>query len=373
MHIEKTYDLGEIREVMKYCPGNYGAPGRSRKQKGNGTPERVKKQNRRNRVRFMQRLLIANFWDGGWHLVLTYGKGLRPGDIEEAKKKVKKFLDSMRDAYKKAGHEFKYICVSEIGSRGAAHHHLVIEDIADGGLNTKKMVAQFWENGSQHFTPLRQEGEYRELAEYLVKEEGKEGQKHRYTRSRNLTVPEPAREKVYGRGWDGEPEAQEGWYIIKSSLEAGTNPATGLPYQRYMMRSLGKEGASTDGRNQDIRGKFMEKPGKEGWGSHVARRVHEAWRAKDKGRVHPPGSRHGGSGDADGAGKRILHTEKAVHCEGEPGMRACVGRCAERLASAVAGKWMGKRQRPSGKKCRALENAHGKSRTAHPHGRKRQP
>ena len=51
-------------------------------------------------------------------------------------------------------------------------------------LSTKKMAAQLWKNGSQHFTPLRQDGEYKELAEYLVKEKGKEGQKCRYTRSR---------------------------------------------------------------------------------------------------------------------------------------------------------------------------------------------
>ncbi len=373
MHIEKTYDLGEIREIMKYSPGNYGAPGQNRNQKEKETPERIKKQNRRNRVRFMQRLLIANFWEGGWHLVLTYGKELRPADIEEAKKKVKKFLDGMRNAYREAGHEFKYICVSEIGSRRAVHHHLIIEDIAAEKLSTKKMAAQLWKNGSQHFTPLRQDGEYKELAEYLVKEKGKEGQKCRYTRSRNLTVPEPKREKVYGRKLDEEPKAQAGWYIIKSSLEVGVNPASGRPYQRYMMRSLGKGEVSEDGGNQDIRRELMEKPCKEGWGSHVARRVQKAWGAKDQGRIYPPGSGNGSARNADGPGKRILHPEKAVHSEDKPGMRACVKRCAQRLASAVEGKRLEKRQRASGKKCRTLENVHGKSRTARIRGRKRHP
>lgn len=370
MHIIKIYNLGEIQEIAKYCPGNYGAPGHKRNRKSRETPERMKKQNRENRVRFMQRILIANFWHGGWHLVVTYRREDRPEDIKEAKAKLKKFLDGMRDIYKKAGYEFKYICVTERGSRGGIHHHLVIEDIADGSLKTKEVVAKLWGHGGQHYTSLYQEGEYRQLAEYLVKEEGKEGQKCSYTRSRNLIVPEPIREKVRGR-WEEEPQAKDGWRIIKHSLIAGTNPATGLPYQRYMMRSLGK--GEADGGDKDIRGKFLEKPRKAGWGSHVAHRAQKEWGAKDQGRVHPSGSRDRNAGNADGPDKCTLHPEKALSCEGEPGKRTCVKHCAQRLASAVAGKWLEKRQRDAGKKRRPLENVRGKSRTAHARNRERHP
>ncbi len=373
MHIEKIYDLGEVKEITKYCPGNYGAPGRGRAPKEKETTERAKKQNRRNQVRFMQRLLIANFWEGGWHLVLTYRKELMPADIEGAKKKVRKFLDSMRESYKKAGHEFKYICVSEVGSRGAAHHHVVIEDIATEKLSTKKMVAQFWVNGSQHFTPLRQEGEYKELAEYLVKDKGKDGQRCRYTRSRNLLVPEPKREKVYGQKIKGEPEPEEGWYVIKGTLESGLNPATGLPYQRYMVRSLEKREVPQGGGSQDIRGKLMEKPGKAGWGGDVARRVQKAWQAKAQGRVHTPGSGDRGTGHIDGTDKCGLHPENALPDKNKPGVRACVGRCAKRLVSAVEGKRLEKRQGEAGKKCRALGTVRRKSRAARPCGGKRGP
>ena len=368
MHIIKTYDMGEVQEVTKYCPGNYGAPGRKRNRKSRETPERMKKQNREYRVRFMQRLLIANFWDGGWHLVLTYRIGDDPENVEEAKARIKKFLDRMRGAYRKAGHEFKYICVTETGSGGLSHHHLVIEEIADGSLNTKNTVDKFWPYGYKKYSSLFQEGEYRGLAEYLVKEEGKEGQKCSYTRSRNLIVPEPVREKVRGR-WEEEPRAKDGWYI--TTLMAGINPATGLPYQRYMMRSLGK--GETDGGDKDIRGKFLEKPGKAGWGRNVAHRVQKEWGAKDQGRVHPSGSGDGNTGNADGPDKCTLHPEKAMPSKSESGKRTCIKRCTEWLASAVAGKRLEKRQRAAGKKRRPLENVHGKSRAARIHGRKRKP
>lgn len=371
MHIIKTYDLGDIKEVLKYCAGNYGAPGCRRKPKKKATPEEVKRQNRENRVRHMQRLLIANFWGGGWHLVLTYRKDERPEGIEGAKAEARKFLGSMREAYKKAGYAFKYICITETGSRGASHHHLVIEDIATEGLNTARLVGQFWVRGSKHFTPLNQEGEYRQLAEYLVKEEGKEGQRCSYTRSRNLTVPQPKKEKAYGRKWTEEPKGQEGWYVIKDSVRNGTNPATGLPCQRYMIRRLRGEGGSRDGGSEGVRGDILERAGKAGWGGGVARRVHEAWRARNQAGVRASGIGDGGPGNADGAGKRILHAEKAVPCPGKGGMQARAGGLVRRMASAVAGKWMGKREGRAGRERRAVESVPGKGRAARVRGRER--
>ena len=80
----------------------------------------------------------------------------------------------MRKAYKKAGYQFKYIYVTERGKQGACHHHLIIEDIAELGLNTKKMVMKHWQYGSKAFIPLYEDGEFENLAEYIVKKETKE-------------------------------------------------------------------------------------------------------------------------------------------------------------------------------------------------------
>lgn len=373
MYIKKTYELGEVVEVMKYCSGNYGAPGCSREPKRKQTPEKVTKQNRANRVRFMQRLLIANFWEGGWHVVLTYRKGGGPGDIGEAKRRVREFCGNMREAYRKAGHEFRYICVTEIGSRGAAHHHLVIEDIATEALSTKREVAEFWGYGSAHYTSLYQEGEYRELAEYLVKEEGKEGQRCRYTRSRNLIVPQPRKEKVRGRKWEEEPQPEKGWHIIRDSLVNGMNPATGLPYQRYMMRRLGKEAVSADGRDKDVRGDVMEKPGKAGWRGDVACGMHEARGAHNQAGNCPRRKWDRGPGSAAGAGRCPQHTEEAMPHKGIHKLSACIGRCAERLASAVEGSRMGKRKREAGEERGSMGGIPGKRRPPYAHGSRRKP
>lgn len=209
------------------------------------TPEDIERQNKTNREKKVQRLILANFHEGDWHLVLKYKKELRPESLAEAKKQVQKFLADMRKAYKKAGYQFKYIYVTERGKQGACHHHLIIEDIAEPDLNTKKMVLKFWEYGSKAFIPLYEDGEFENLAEYIVKKETKEDAEGcTYSRSRNLIVPEPQREVIHRKRWMREPKPEKGWYIVPDSLVNGENPVTGYPYQHYTMRKIDPGGDS---------------------------------------------------------------------------------------------------------------------------------
>lgn len=231
--------------MAKYYPGNYGAPGCKRGPKRKRTPEDIERQNKTNREKKVQRLIIANFHEGDWHLVLKYVKEKRPGSFREAKKQIQKFLADMRKAYKKAGYQFKYIYVTERGKQGACHHHLIIEDIAEPDLNTKKMVLKFWEYGSKAFIPLYEDGEFENLAEYIVKKETKEeAEGCTYSRSRNLVVPEPQREIIHRRRWRQDPKPEKGWYIIPDSVVNGENPVTGYPYQHYTMRKIDYGGDS---------------------------------------------------------------------------------------------------------------------------------
>ena len=41
MYKRKSYDLGDIREVMEYHNGRYGAPGMPREKKKKATPEHI--------------------------------------------------------------------------------------------------------------------------------------------------------------------------------------------------------------------------------------------------------------------------------------------------------------------------------------------
>ena len=242
MYIKKTYDLGNVREVYRYYRGNQGAPGRKRDSKKKKTPEGVAKQNQKYKEKKVQRLILMNFHEGDWHLTLTYRPDERPGSMKEAKEQIQNFLGKMRTAYKKAGIPFRYIYVTERGKKGACHHHLIIEDINKGNVQTTKLVQKFWKHGNRSFIPLYQDGEFENLAAYIVKKETKEeGAGCSYSRSRNLIIPEPKIEKIHARSWRKEPKASKGWYIEKETLTNGENPYTGNPYQSYRERRIRTE------------------------------------------------------------------------------------------------------------------------------------
>ncbi len=232
--------MGDVLQIAKMKMGNHGAPGQKREKKKKKTPEDVRRQNERNRWRKIQRIILANFKEGDWHLILKYRPGERPDTYKEAKKHRKKFLDKMREAYKKAGIPFKWIIVTERGKKGQVlHHHLVIEDIQRDGINTVKLVKELWTCGNEFFVSLYEDGEYEKLAEYIVKAETKEECGWcTYSRSRNLIIPERRVEIVCHRRWRNPPVAPRGWYVVQDSIWNGENPVTGQPVQHYTLKRL---------------------------------------------------------------------------------------------------------------------------------------
>lgn len=232
--------MGVIVQVEKSYPGNYGAPGQTRGKKRKKTPEDIRKQNKRNRWKRIQRIILANFHEGDWHLILKYRLGERPDTYEEAKAHRKKFLDEMRKIFNKAGIPFKWIIVTERGKKGKVlHHHLVIEDIRRDGIDTVKLVKKLWTYGNEFFVSLYEDGEYEKLAEYLVKSETKEECGWcTYSRSRNLIVPQPKIEMIRHRRWKNPPVAPKGWYVVQDSIWNGENPVTGMPVQHYTIKKL---------------------------------------------------------------------------------------------------------------------------------------
>lgn len=232
--------MGVIIQIEKYRPWNYGAPGEKRGKKQKRTPEDIRRQNERNRWRRIQRLILNNFRQGDWHLILKYRPGERPETYGEAKRHRKKFLDRMRKEYKKAGIHFKWIAVTERGKKGQVlHHHLVIQDIHREGIDTVQLVKKLWSYGNEFFVSLYEDGEYEKLAEYIVKaEDREEGEWCTYSRSRNLVPPKKTVETVRRRSWRDPPVAPRGWYVVKDSVYNGMNPVTGYPYQHYTLKKL---------------------------------------------------------------------------------------------------------------------------------------
>lgn len=236
--------MGWVQQIEKCYPGNYGAKGKSRQKKKKKTPEDIARQNETNRWKKVQRIILANFKVGDWHLILKYRKDKKPVTYMEAVEHRKKFISAMRQIYKKVGIPFKWIAVTERGKKGQVlHNHLIIEDICTADLITVQLVKKLWEHGHQFFVSLYEDGEYEKLAEYIVKAETKEeAEWSTYSRSRNMIVPIAEKQVINRRRWKKEPVAPKGWYVVKDSVWNGINPYNDRPYQRYTLRKLNGKG-----------------------------------------------------------------------------------------------------------------------------------
>lgn len=243
---------GDILQVSKHYPGNFGAPGVARHERKKATPEEIGKNNHRNRVRRLQRIILANF-PRGRTVHLTYRMEERPESFAEALDQRTKFMAKVRRACRKKGVPWKWIAVTEQGKRGKAyHHHLIIEDVTDP-IDLLRLITELWPYGRVTSTAMEEEEDlFEELAEYLVKKETKgEVSGKSYSRSRNLIVPQERRETVHARRWRKEPKAPKGWYIVKGSVWNAFTP-DGSPVQRYSMRQIvDNSAAEKNGLRQD--------------------------------------------------------------------------------------------------------------------------
>lgn len=260
MYRRTTYDCGRVIDVQCYYPGNYGAPDKPRSGRQKRTPEDMERQNHTNRVNKVKRLILTNFKKGDWHLTLNYRKGGRPETIEEARDYLKKFLKAVRKALRKAGLTFRYIGVTEIGKKGQAlHHHLIIENIRTEDTDIIELVKRSWTHGNTFWSAMYEDGDFEQLASYIVKKETKTGSWSTYTRSRgNLKEPKVERQPMKRKTWPEQPWIKKGYILIKDSLYDGLNPVTGYPYRHYSMRRI--EGGRDAERNNLYRD-YRQGPG----------------------------------------------------------------------------------------------------------------
>lgn len=224
---EYRFRKGEYIEIEIYQDGRYGAPGKKREPKKKPTPEQVQRQNQKNKENRIRRYIKNNFQKNDYWITGTYRKGNRPASVEEAKKHLEKYRRKLRDKYRKAGKEFKYICLLEIGSRGGVHFHMVANRIEGGDA----LLSECWPHGHIHLTLLYEEGGFRDLAEYI----GKSGEDKYYTHSRNLIFPKVRSKQIRNREWKKQPKIYEGYYLEKDSLVIGENPNTKKQYMHYAM------------------------------------------------------------------------------------------------------------------------------------------
>ncbi len=194
----------------------------------------------------MLRLIRGNFETGDPFLTCTFRLEDRPETLEEAKKTFDTFIRRMRARYRKIDTELRWIMVVEYMNKNI-HFHIIMNDVQ--GFN--RIVRECWTWGGVNVSPLWENGDYEQLAEYMLKETSKTAKAEgvpfaqRYRRSRNLIDPnkEAKVEVVKAGSWREEPTvpkeyADLGYVLDKNSLYSGVD-AWGYPFQEYAFISYG--------------------------------------------------------------------------------------------------------------------------------------
>lgn len=246
-YIKKTCYLPYRIEVEQTHSSRYGVKGVQYAPRANPTPEEVRENNARHRVKKLYWIIATNFDFGDYHTVLTYRRDGRPTP-QAAREIVKRFLRQIRKEYRRQGGELKYIITTEY-AKSAIHHHLIINEIGQ----TAKIVRRLWQQGGVHFTPIYENGEVEDLAAYLIKEtqnsfrDPENPSKLSYSCSRNLKRPKVKTEIVKAGNWMELPVAPKGYCIKKDSIVSGISKITGYPYQRYTLYKCNEQMKGKDG------------------------------------------------------------------------------------------------------------------------------
>ena len=216
----------EWKDISISQDGRYGAPGEGRKTREKLTPEQIARQNHQNKVRKIWQLIRGNYQEGDRWITVTYRKGERP-DWETGLKQLANFRKRVGYWFRKREIPIRLMYSIERGSKGAIHMHMLLNDVP--GINIDRILQELWKYGRIHSTSLYDDGDYRDLAEYLAKGE-------KYGHSYGLQMPTQEKPRLITRAdLMDYPKPEKGWRVLEESITEGVNPVTGSPYLRYTM------------------------------------------------------------------------------------------------------------------------------------------
>ena len=128
-YIKTVCKAGRTKIIRKYYCYHAQPRGQSRAPKGKETCESQKKVNDRQLEQKLTALMNHNcnkdWWYVTWSYAPEHGCPLRRSYISN----IAKLLRDLRRTYKKHNTILKYFWTPEVGSRGAAHIHMVISPI----------------------------------------------------------------------------------------------------------------------------------------------------------------------------------------------------------------------------------------------------
>lgn len=231
---QKTIKAGKI--LYRIITGRKNIEKKDRAKRSQPTVEQVEKNNQRYAERDLFLKLNHNFEEHDLHVVFTYD-GEEPSK-EEAYKILKEFKRALLKEYRKKGIALKWIEVTEYENK-RIHHHIILSK----GMSAKEL-ANLWGKGKIMITPMYEEGNYRNLAAYLIKESSKTIRsenpfsKKRFRCSRSIENPPVFCEAVKTSKLLADPKPVKGYYIESDSIYKGVNPETERQYIEFCMLPL---------------------------------------------------------------------------------------------------------------------------------------
>ena len=235
-----------IQHTYYYAPRADTKEG-SRRKKENKTSEAQRKVNSRQAVKKLTWIMNENFDGTSLYVTWSFAKDKRPSGKEELRKAMDDLLRDLRKAYRRAGKQLKYVWVAEVGKRGAAHIHMILNH------TDTSILKKCWTKGWITVKPLDDSGQYRKLANYFVKYsektmhtcEGFTGR--RYNTSRNLKIPQPVKTTVqYRNAYSHTIEVPRGCYVDKESIAEAWHEVSGYMYFTYTLIDGSRRGTDQE-------------------------------------------------------------------------------------------------------------------------------
>lgn len=241
MYREKISIGGNVVIVEDYHTYRCDSGERTRAPKQKKTTEQQAAVNARRSAQNLVMYALENFEKGDYWIRLSYRHGERPKDINEAHEKLKALFKKVKRKHS----DLYYVGVTEEGSLGGLHHHILIPAWFD--INE---ILKWWNGGI--YVSKTYSGELSQLASYLTKgeiddslpESERDMQHHNgvraklVTKSRNLKKPKTVVKKVKANHWREDVTTRRiGGYtydIKPGTLYVGFTD-DGYPYRRYIM------------------------------------------------------------------------------------------------------------------------------------------
>ena len=238
-YYEKIVIAGKTEEVCRYYSiRTGGVPEGKRRRRLEPTPERIERANMRHRTDKLRQLMNANFNDNDfWSMTLTYRSGEEPESVRQVRKDASDFVKRLRKCATLFGVELRFIYVIGAGKH-RRHIHITVNSLPDMAI-----FAGCWQRGHVSMTRLYSDGQYRDLADYYIKnaketkeQEIEKGEKpgQMYVCSRNLIKPKVTTRVIKAKTFREDPQAKKGYYVEKESVWSGFT-LSGFPMLRYTL------------------------------------------------------------------------------------------------------------------------------------------